>query len=191
MPGTPLPVIGLAIVGGGIVIAYGVKNAKTALASTPTSSPAAASSSAGSSADSATGEPAVSIPGIPSGTAQSIIDSAASAHGVPLGVFYGMFNNETSLGANISTSSTGAVGPFQFEPSTAASYGYPLVNEPDVSQLTAQANAAATLLATLHSQFGSWESALAAYNAGPANVGAGMSYADQALAWAQQHGLPT
>jgi hypothetical protein len=43
---------------------------------------------------------------------------------------WGIFGVETSFGSDINVSSTGAKGPFQFEPATAKQYGYPTgVNE--------------------------------------------------------------
>lgn len=63
---------------------------------------------------------------------------------------WGIYGTETSFGSNIKASSAGAVGPFQFLPSTAREYGYPLgVNEHAITDWGAfqkQADAAARYL---------------------------------------------
>jgi soluble lytic murein transglycosylase-like protein len=129
----------------------------------------------------------LSVPGISASDASAAINTATSKYNVPLDVFYGMFDNETSLGADVSTSSGGAVGPFQFVPSTAATYAYPLTNRPSLAQFQQQADSAAHLLSDLYNQLGhSWTNALAAYNAGPGNISAGLGYAARALAAGQQ-----
>lgn len=68
---------------------------------------------------------------------------------------WGIFGTETSYGSDLSVSSTGARGPFQFEPETAKAYGYPLgVNETgnlsnvDWKAFSKQAEAAAHFLAS-------------------------------------------
>lgn len=129
-------------------------------------------------------------PGGISADKKAAIDSALNKYGVPSGVFYGMYEEETSLGSDVTSSSTGAVGPFQFEPGTASSYHYPLTNSPSPQEFQQQADAAAHLLSDLRHQTGGWSTALAAYNAGPGNIGAGAGYARRALAWASSRGLP-
>ncbi len=111
---------------------------------------------------------------------------ACKREGVPLQVFMGMYANETALGSDVtdSTSSPPAMGPFQFTGSDKGTgYLYPMTNTPSLSEFQAQATAAAAYLAELNSELGSWRMALAGYNAGPANPGAGLGYADQALAF--------
>lgn len=101
----------------------------------------------------------------------------------------GMYGNETNFGflrnadQSIQSSPTGAVGPFQFEPSTAQTYHYPLTSSPNLKEFQQQANAAGWLLHANYKQFHNWRDALAAYNGGAGNVhgGAEQSYAAQAL----------
>lgn len=104
------------------------------------------------------------------------IDSAVAAYSVPIQVFMGMYNNETTLGTNITFSIKGAVGPFQFEPpgqGPSASYGYVYTNTPNSTEFVAQANAAAHYLHDLYVDFTksarTWANALAAYNGGVGN----------------------
>src|ERR1039458_304440 len=82
------------------------------------------------------------------------VNAAAAKYKVPQSVIWGMFDNEPSLGQNVTTSSTGAMGLFQFEPGTASTYGYPMTNSPTLAQVTQQANAAAHLLSDLYNQLG-------------------------------------
>jgi hypothetical protein len=72
----------------------------------------------------------------------------------------GLYGTETSFGKNVSTSSAGAVGPFQFEPATAKSLG---VNPYDFKSA---AFGAARYLAQYKSR--GVGGMLSAYNAGPA-----------------------
>lgn len=95
-----------------------------------------------------------------------IIEAAAKQYGIPWPILYGVWGMETSFGSNVNTSSTGAVGDFQFEPSTAASYSYPLTNNPTDQQFGQQALAAAHYLHDLYAQTGSWNTALQHYSGG-------------------------
>lgn len=94
------------------------------------------------------------------------IGQAATKYQVPFDVLVGVYGQETSFGQNISTSSANAQGAFQFIPSTAASYGYPLTNNPTAAQFQQQANAAAHYLSDLYHQTGSWDSAAQRYSGG-------------------------
>lgn len=111
--------------------------------------------------------------------------NAGHKYGVPAAILVGMYGVETAYGTNVTNSSAGAVGPFQF---TGADKGtgvlYPMTNTPTLAQFQQQADAAAAYLAALYKQTGgnSWTSALAAYNAGPGNIGAGAGYAQNAVA---------
>lgn len=76
------------------------------------------------------------------------VQEAASKHNIPPAFLWGIFGIETSHGTDIKTSSTGAMGAFQFEPATAKQYGYPMTNTPSNAQFLAQAEAAAAYLAS-------------------------------------------
>lgn len=62
------------------------------------------------------------------------------------------------------TSPVGAQGSFQFMPGTARQYRV------DVKSVQSSAEGATRYLGALYKQFGSWDKAIAAYNAGPGNV---------------------
>lgn len=94
----------------------------------------------------------------------SVIKGVASKHGVPANILAGVYGAETNYGNNVRPSSAGAQGYFQFMPGTAKELG---VNPMDFNS---SADGAARYLSQLHKQFGSWDKAIAAYNAGPGNV---------------------
>jgi len=98
--------------------------------------------------------------------ASQAFTAASKKWNVPSGVLFGVYGMETSFGQNITTSSAGAVGPFQFIPSTAASYGYPLTNRPSDQQFLKQLDAAAHYLSDLYHKTGSWNAALQHYSGG-------------------------
>lgn len=104
-----------------------------------------------------------------------LVNQAATKYGVPYGILAGVYGLETTWGQNPSTSSAGAIGPFQFLPSTAASYGYPLTNNPTPQQFAQQVDAAAHYLSDLFHQTGSWDNALRHYSGG----GYGLAQVDQ------------
>lgn len=128
--------------------------------------------------------------GLPVGTgnAQVIVTGAAANRGIPAEILWGVFGVETGWGSNVVTSSAGAQGPFQFIPSTAKAYNYPLTNNPNVNEFQKQADAAAHYLSDLHKKFKNWPDALAAYNAGPDNykIPAARKYAADVLAKGKQ-----
>lgn len=94
------------------------------------------------------------------------VKRAAAQYGVPDYILRGVWGMETDFGTNVKTSSAGAVGDFQFLPSTAAGYNYPLTNTPNDVQFQAQANGAAKYLSDLYKQYGSWDAALRHYSGG-------------------------
>jgi hypothetical protein len=100
----------------------------------------------------------------PQGNGLQVVKQAALRHNVPPEILAGVYGAETSFGKNVKTSSAGAQGPFQFMPGTAKQYG---VNTND---LESSADGAARYLSDLYKQFGNWEQAVAAYNAGPGNI---------------------
>lgn len=95
------------------------------------------------------------------------IQQAAKQWGIPVSILTGVYGMETDFGKNIATSSAGAVGAFQFLPSTAKGYSYPLTNHPDPQQFAQQANAAAHYISDLVKQnHGDMNAALLAYSGG-------------------------
>lgn len=95
-----------------------------------------------------------------------LIEDASLKYHVPPWLLSGVFGMETSFGANVATSSTGAMGAMQFEPATARRYGYPMTNTPNTSQLRQQFDAAAHYLSDLFHQTGSWGAAITHYSGG-------------------------
>ena len=105
------------------------------------------------------------------------IKSASSLTGVPTSILEGVMSQESG-GTNGLTSPTGAEGLMQLEPGTAASLG---VSNPWNPQQNL--NGGAKYLAQMDKEFGTWQLALAAYNAGPGEVSKlihshGKSFAD-------------
>lgn len=115
------------------------------------------------------------------GSAPSI-QAAAQKYGVPAGILMGVYGMETSYGADVTTSSAGAKGSFQFIQSTAAQYHYPYTNATDPGTFGQQVDAAAHYLSDLFHQTGSWDAAVRSYSGG------GYGLAEVA---AKSKGLPT
>jgi len=103
---------------------------------------------------------------IPFSQQQQAISSASQAYHVPEGILWGVYGKETDFGRDVSTSTAGAVGAFQFIPSTAAQFGYPQTNTPAYPQFWQQAQDAAKLLQQLYQAHGSWDAALQGYSGG-------------------------
>lgn len=116
---------------------------------------------------------------------QEAIQKASERWKINPAYLWGIYGVETSFGSKIDVSSTGARGPFQFEPATAKEYGYPLgVNEHGITNwgaFQAQANAAAHFLAA-HGGTKDPQKAVQAYNPGEA------SYLSKVVAAAQSWG---
>lgn len=89
-----------------------------------------------------------------------IITEAAKAAGIDPAILYGLYGAESNFGRNMGPSSAGALGPFQFMPSTAAGMG---VNPLDFKSA---AFGAAKYLGQYKGR--GTAGMLAAYNAGPA-----------------------
>jgi hypothetical protein len=93
--------------------------------------------------------------------ADAVIQRAAAKYGIDPKILMGVYGTETSFGKNVTRSSAGAVGPFQLEPSTAASLG---VKDPN--NFREAALGAARYLAQYKGR--GVAGMLSAYNAGPA-----------------------
>lgn len=94
------------------------------------------------------------------------VDNAATKYNVPPEILYGVWQRETSQGQNVATSTAGAMGNFQFIPTTARQYNYPLTNTPSAKQFQDQADSAAHYLSDLYAQYGDWNTALQHYSGG-------------------------
>jgi len=115
----------------------------------------------------------------------NIVTQSAQKYNIPPEILAGIYGAETSFGKNIHQSSVGAQGPFQFMPATAKQYN---VNPYD---LQSSSEGAAHYLSNLYNQFGNWEQAIGAYNAGPGNIRKGRipqetrKYVPKVLGYAQ------
>lgn len=114
---------------------------------------------------------------------QQYINQDAAATGLPVSVVAAQVSLESGFRTN-AVSSAGALGPYQFLPSTYVGLGFPAGTESNwaesslayqkyMKQLLAQEN-------------GSVFKALEAYNAGPGNLAAGAGYANSILSAAGQ-----
>ncbi len=111
--------------------------------------------------------------------AKAIVTQAAQHYGIDPKILWGLYGTETSFGKNVSTSSAGAVGPFQFEPATARAMG---VNPND---FRSAAFGAARYLSQYKSR--GIGGMLSAYNAGPAG-GYQSGYVNTTLQNAKSYG---
>jgi membrane-bound lytic murein transglycosylase B len=145
--------IGIIVIGLGVVLV-------AALIDKTTGGTAQAAPSAAGSATTA------SVPAV-AGSWKADIQQAAAKWSIPIEILTGVMGMETDYGRNITTSSAGAVGGFQFIRSTAASYGYPYTNSPNAQQQAQQADSAAHYLSDLiHQHGGDWNAALFSYSGG-------------------------
>lgn len=107
---------------------------------------------------------------------QDYVNRAAAALGIPAAVVAAQINLESGFNPN-ARSYAGAEGIAQFLPSTFRAYGSGSpYNVSDA--FNAYVNFMKSLLNDFH---GDLRKALAAYNAGPGNIGAGMGYANKIL----------
>lgn len=106
-------------------------------------------------------------------TPRQLTAIAARKWHVPFWILWGVKVIETGAtgtGIGAVNSSSGAAGPFQFIPETAAAYGV------NVNSFSSSAEGAAHYLHDLHKQYGSWEAALNHYSGGtPAEGGYGVA----------------
>jgi soluble lytic murein transglycosylase-like protein len=94
-----------------------------------------------------------------------VLDAAAQHWGIPSSILKGVYGMETAFGTNVTTSSGGAKGAFQFIQSTASKYNYPWTNDTGGGTFQQQADAAAHYLSDLYHQHGgNWDAALRAYS---------------------------
>lgn len=94
---------------------------------------------------------------------QPLIEQASTAYGVPDDLLSALLHQESGFDP-LARSAAGALGIAQFLPSTARGLGV------DPLDPNSAIPGAAKLLASYYRRFGSWELALAAYNAGPGAV---------------------
>jgi soluble lytic murein transglycosylase-like protein len=96
------------------------------------------------------------------------LDAINDAAGLPSGLLYWLAYAESRYRADIISGATkspaGAIGMFQFLPSTAAQYRF------NPTEWQASAHGAAQYMKDLYKRFGDWRLAIASYNDGPGNV---------------------
>jgi hypothetical protein len=107
---------------------------------------------------------------------QSYVNNAAAALGIPASVVAAQIGLESGFNPN-AKSGAGAEGIAQFIPGTFRAYGHGSPYNVD-DAFAAYVNYMKSLLGDFH---GNLKNALAAYNAGPGNIGAGMGYANKIL----------
>ena len=110
----------------------------------------------------------------------SYVNQAAAATGLPAAVVAAQINEESGFQPGVN-SGAGAEGIAQFLPSTFAAYG----KGSPYNVADAFAAYSNYMSALLKQEGGSIQKALAAYNAGPGNIGAGMGYANTILSAAK------
>ncbi len=107
---------------------------------------------------------------------ERLVAQAAADLGIPVAIVAEQINYESGFNPN-AVSKAGAQGIAQFIPGTWKSYGHGSpFNPPD-----AFAAYTAYMKSLLNDFHGDLRKALAAYNAGPGNIGAGMGYANHIL----------
>ena len=110
---------------------------------------------------------------------QPIIDAAAQEHGIPANIIESVMQTESAGDPN-AVSPKGAGGLMQIMPGTAAELG--ITNEERFDPEKA-IPAGAQYLRKMYDQFGSWDKALAAYNAGPGRVASGKPLPEETKAY--------
>jgi N-acetyl-anhydromuramyl-L-alanine amidase AmpD len=97
-------------------------------------------------------------------TWRPLVETAAANEGVPASILSALLLQESNYDPNAVNDTSGAAGIAQFMPETARGLGIDPFNPQQAIP------AAARYLKQQYDTFGSWELALAAYNAGPGNV---------------------
>jgi len=110
-----------------------------------------------------------------SSSVQDLISSMAPGYGVPPSLALAVAQTESGFNQS-AVSPKGAIGVMQLMPGTASDLGV------DPHDLTQNVQGGLSYLSKLYNQFGDWDTALAAYNAGPGNIPAGAGYAQKVLA---------
>jgi soluble lytic murein transglycosylase-like protein len=114
---------------------------------------------------------------------QNQIAQEAANQGVPPAIALAVAQQESSFNPN-ARGAAGEIGLFQLMPATASFLG---VNPSDVSQ---NISGGISFLAQLFKKYGSWSSALSAYNSG--SPSGSLNYASQVLSKAANYGaVPT
>lgn len=113
---------------------------------------------------------------------RSYAENAAKTYGIPPAIFSAMIEHESNWDPNAVGDNGAAIGLGQLHEGAAKDAG---VNRRDPY---ANIRGSAWYLAKQFGQFGNWHDALAAYNQGAGNVGAGGGYADTVLKMAGQGG---
>ncbi|MBS1654275.1 MAG: lytic transglycosylase domain-containing protein [Bacteroidetes bacterium] len=118
-----------------------------------------------------------------------LIDGILTQHGIPKEMKY-LAVIESSLKSN-EISWAGAVGPWQFMPSTARRMGLHVNSSMDErTDYYKSTHAAARYLTELYSIYGDWLLVIAAYNGGPGNVNRAIKKSGSKNFWDLQYYLP-
>jgi Transglycosylase SLT domain len=127
----------------------------------------------------------VNVPGAYS----QLVQEMSQATGLPVAVIAAQANDESGF-RSTAVSSTGAEGWLQFEPSTYDSYAAQagVASGTEFNPADEAKVYDVFMTALLHQEKGNVRNALAAYNAGPGDIPAGLGYADKILGEAGQGG---
>jgi hypothetical protein len=107
---------------------------------------------------------------------QDKVAAAAARYGVPVDLALKVAQVESGFNQN-AMSGKGAVGVMQLMPGTASDLGVNPYNEDQ------NIDGGVRYLSQLYRQFGSWDTALAAYNFGPGNVSRGYAWPAETVAY--------
>ena len=119
----------------------------------------------------------------------NLMDGILVSHNLPKELKYlAVIESELNRGA---VSRVGAVGPWQFMPTTARLLGLKVTKRvDDRTNYVKSTHAAARYLIDLYSQFGDWLLVIAAYNGGPGNVLKAIRKSGSRNFWDLQYYLP-